>query len=64
MCCRRNRLDVHDRAEVVRLLHHDARVFGQVFGQAFDRVSTFLDDLEGRCGPDIEPGEPPEKYDP
>jgi predicted RNA-binding protein with PIN domain len=50
----------------VRVVTRDREVAGRArqLGADTTPVPVFLDDLEDRCGPDIEPGEPPEKYDP
>jgi predicted RNA-binding protein with PIN domain len=50
----------------LRVVTRDREVEGRArqLGADTMRVLDFLGDLEDRCGPDREPGEPPEKYDP
>lgn len=49
----------------LRVVSHDREVTGKSrqLGARIVRVVDFLDDLDDLNGPDIVPGEPPEKYD-
>ena len=49
----------------LRVVSHDREVTGRArqLGARIVRVVDFLDDLDQLSGPDIVPGEPPEKYD-
>jgi len=57
------RSDAPDR---LRVVSRDREVTGRAvqLGARIVRVVDFLDWLDDVAGPDVEPGEPPEKYDP